>query len=698
MKEVWSIGIDIGGTFTDIVAFNLSTQKSEAIKVLTTHNNPILGITIGLKKLIQEKKVIAKEIFRIMHATTLFTNALIERKGSCTGLIINHGFRDIIEIGNERKYDLYDLAIDRPETLIPRSHRAEISGRINAKGVEIEAIDESQALFEIERLISLGVESVAICLLHSYINSTHEELLAKLIKEKFPHLVVTISSEVSPIIREFERASTTIANAYIKPIALAYLNQLESALFQLGVQSEVLMMLSNGGLSHLSEAKNKPIELLESGPAAGVIAAGYFGAQEGVANLLAFDMGGTTAKLCLVNENQPSIAYNFEAARRKRFSKGSGIPINITTVELIEIGAGGGSIACQDELNLLQVGPKSVGSEPGPVCFGLGGNQVTVTDANLLLGYLNPVFFAGGSIPIYMDTAEQYLKELSASFKLSQIQLAWGIHNLVAENMATAARLHVAEKGRDPSKFALLATGGGGPLHGYMVAKKLGISTVICPPDAGTASAFGLLIASARTDRSKTISYKPDFDLVAELDKNIHVLELEIQSSLQALSKSYGPIHIHYQAEARFVGQGFNLLFNLPASYGKKLNNLSIKNAFLAAYAEKFGRTPPNGVIELVNLRISGSATPLQKQKVRQVEELHIIPTPKFRRVYFQESNGFIDTPVFNREELDSRFQHWGPLLIEEPSTTIVVGPSGFVRLSPNGNLIINIQNEVRNE
>ena len=696
MKAAWSIGIDIGGTFTDIVAFNLITQRSESLKVLTTHNNPILGITIGLQKLIYDKNVVPEEIFRIIHATTLFTNALIERKGSSTGLITNRGFKDIIEIGNERKYDLYDLAIDRPETLVPRSQRAEISGRINAQGFEVEPMDETQALIEVERLIGLGVESIAICLLHSYINSTHEEFLAKTIKEKFPQVVVTISSEISPIIREFERASTTIANAYIKPIALAYLDQLESALNLLGIHSEVLMMLSNGGLSHLREAKNKPIELLESGPAAGVIAAGYFGGQEKVANLLAFDMGGTTAKLCLINENQPSIAYNFEAARRKRFAKGSGIPINITTVELIEIGAGGGSIASQDELGLLQVGPKSVGSEPGPACFGLGGNQATVTDANLLLGYLNPDFFAGGTIAIDEDAAQECLDKLRLDFKLSPIQLAWGIHNLVAENMATAARLHVAEKGQDPSKFVLLATGGGGPLHGYMVAKKLGISTIICPLDAGTASAFGLLVAPARTDRSKTISYKPDINLIEDLDRNIQSLESEIQLSLQALSESYGPIQVSHQAEARFVGQGFNLLFNLPnLSQGKALNNESIKNEFLEAYAEKFGRIPPNGVIELVNLRISGSAPPLHNQLIRQDNQKTIIPSPKLRQVYFEESNDFIDTPVYGRSELSSNFQASGPLLIEESSTTIVVGPSGFVRLSPNGNLIISIQNEI---
>ena len=691
----WSIGIDIGGTFTDIVARHLPSQKVESLKVLTTNSNPIVGVKNGLNQLITNKKIAPEEIFRIVHATTLFTNALIERKGACTGLITNQGFKDIIEIGNERKYDLYDLAISRPDTLVPRNLRGEICGRIDARGFEIEKINAVQALSEVERLIHLGVESIAICLLHSYANPIHEEMLATVIKNKYPHLALTISSEISPIIREFERMTTTIANAYIKPIALSYLNQLESTLSQIGIKAEVLMMLSNGGLSHLNTAKSKPIDLLESGPAAGVVAASYFGIEEGVSDLLAFDMGGTTAKLCLINQSQPSIAYSFEAARQKRFTKGSGMPINITTIELIEIGAGGGSIAHQDELNLLQVGPQSASSEPGPACYGLGGDQATVTDANLFLGYINPDYFAGGTIPINSLAAEQALNQLAHVCNSNQTQIAWGIHHLVAENMATAARLHVAEQGRDPRNFVLLATGGGGPLHAYMVAKAVGISTIICPRDAGVASAFGLLIAPARADRSKTISYKPDFNLIEDLEKNIRDLESEIQSDLQALNGSYGPVQITYQAEARFVGQGFNLLFKLPIfsvnNESQKIANQEIKNTFLTQYAEKFGRTPPNGVIELVNLRIAGIAAPLQKNSVTQAIKSTSITKPKFRQVFFQEIGDFTNTPIFNRSELDSSFEHAGPLLIEEYGTTIVVGPLGFVKMSIHGNLIITI-------
>ncbi|WP_108645266.1 hydantoinase/oxoprolinase family protein [Polynucleobacter rarus] len=691
----WSIGIDIGGTFTDIVACHLPSQKVESLKVLTTNSNPIVGVTNGLNQLITNKKITPEEIFRIVHATTLFTNALIERKGACTGLITNQGFKDIIEIGNERKYDLYDLAISRPDTLVPRNLRGEISGRIDARGFEIEKINEAQALSEVERLIHLGVESIAICLLHSYANSMHEETLVKVIKDKYPNLALTISSEISPIIREFERMTTTIANAYIQPIALSYLNQLESTLSLIGIQAEVLMMLSNGGLNHLNTAKSKPIALLESGPAAGVVAAGYFGMEEGISDLLAFDMGGTTAKLCLINESKPSIAYSFEAARQKRFTKGSGIPVNITTIELIEIGAGGGSIAHQDELNLLQVGPQSASSEPGPACYGLGGDQATVTDANLFLGYINPDYFAGGTIPINSLAAERALNQLAHVCNSNRTQIAWGIHHLVAENMATAARLHVAEQGRDPRNFVLLATGGGGPLHAYMVAKAIGISTIICPRDAGVASAFGLLIAPARADRSKTISYKPDFNLIQDLEKNIRDLESEIQSDLQALNGSYGPIQITYQAEARFVGQGFNLLFKLPIfsvnNESQKMANQEIKDTFLTQYTEKFGRTPPNGVIELVNLRIAGIAPPIQKNPVVQDKKAPSNATPKFRQVFFQEIGDFTNTPIFKRSELDSSFEQAGPLLIEEYGTTIVVGPLGFVKMSNHGNLIITI-------
>jgi N-methylhydantoinase A len=458
------------------------------------------------------------------------------------------------------------------------------------------------------------------------------------------------------------------------------------------------MMLSNGGLNRLQEAKNNPIALLESGPAAGVTSAAYFGKEENFQQLLAFDMGGTTAKLCLIENGQAAITHAFEAARLKRFVPGSGIPLHITTVDLIEIGAGGGSIAELDALALLTVGPKSAGSEPGPACYGLGGVKPTVTDANLILGYLNPEYFAGGSLSIYPSRAVEALSQMGQSLDRSLIDVAWGIHDVVAENMAGAARVHVAERGRDPRDFVLVCTGGGGPLHAYYVAQKIGVSKIICPPSAGVASAFGLLMASARSDLSRTLNFKFSSNELSPLENAYRELEVEARSTLETLSYAFGPISIKRQADGRFIGQGFNLSVELPEGpYSddtvQSENNIRIKlvQAFESAYKEKFGRTPPDVQVEFVNVRISGDAPP-HTQFVPELMRIgHDVGPKGFREVYFKELNAYIETPIFERAELSTGFSAKGPLLIEDVSSTLVVGPKGRVEQLASGNLVITI-------
>ena len=689
----WSIGIDIGGTFTDFVAIESKMSRIYELKILTTHSDPMIGVIKGLEELIQSQTINPQDISRVVHASTLFTNALIERTGCVTGLITNQGFKDIIEMGNERKYDLYDLAISRNKPIVLRSHRVEVSGRINAKGEELVPLNLDESMLAIKKLSDLGVQSIAICLLHSYCNPSHEKQLAELIVKTYPSIVVTLSSEVSPIIREYERTSTAVTNAYIKPLANSYLGSFEKVLNSLGIQSQTLMMLSNGGLNRLQEAKNNPIALLESGPAAGVTSAAYFGKEENFQQLLAFDMGGTTAKLCLIENGQAAITHAFEAARLKRFVPGSGIPLHITTVDLIEIGAGGGSIAELDALALLTVGPKSAGSEPGPASYGLGGLLPTVTDANLILGYLNPLFFAGGKLPLSRELALQSTTHLCEALAITATQLALGIHDIVAENMATAARLHVAEHGHDPKSFVLVATGGGGPLHAYSIAKKIGVTKILCPSNAGVASAFGLLIAPARADRSKTISFKPQVDDIKRFNITISDLENEVRHALISLSETFSPIEITYQAEARFVGQGFNLLFDLnhTKTYLNTNKNYSddIQKTFLSAYLKKFGRIPPNGVIELVNLRVHGVSKPIMPWIRSPLPEIKKSPIELNRPVYFKELNAFVDTPIFNRGQLPNNFKKQGPLLIEDSSTTIVVGPTASIEKTNNDNLLM---------
>jgi len=695
----WSISIDIGGTFTDVVALDYLAGRLFSMKLLTTHGDPAQAVTDGVKNLIKTCKIRPSDIKRVVHATTLFTNALIERRATGTGMLINRGFKDIIEIGNERKFDLYDLSIERAPVLVPRNLREEISGRLDSKGNELEPLNEADVVSAVSKLADLGVNSIAVCLLHSYAFAGHEQTVAQWIKRFFPQIEVTLSSDVAPVIREFERISTTLANAYIKPMASRYLTALEQGLVSLGIECGVLMMLSNGGLSHISQAKRNPIDLLESGPAAGAISAAHYGMRDNFSNLLAFDMGGTTAKLSLIENGQPSIAFSFEVARRKRFAEGSGLPIRITTVDLIEIGAGGGSIAYQDQLGLLKVGPMSAGSEPGPACYGLGGVKPTVTDANLILGYLNPDYFAGGTLAIYPTKATEALEQISRLLGCSLIDTAWGIHDVVAESMAGAARVHVAERGRDPRDFVLVCTGGGGPLHAYYVAQKIGVRQIICPPSAGVASAYGLLMASARSDRSRTLNFRMSSNSLEVLEDAYHALEVEARLSLETLSQSFGPISLTRQTDGRFVGQGFNLSVKLPDGpyvdgMGRSQENIRIKlvQAFEEAYRQKFGRTPPDVQVEFVNVRVSGEAPP-HKQFVPELLSSGQVVEPKgFRQVYFRESDSYQTTPIYERSALLVGFLATGPLLIEDVSSSLVVGPKGSVEQLASGNLVITIK------
>ncbi|MEI2416468.1 hydantoinase/oxoprolinase family protein [Orrella sp. JC864] len=699
--DAWAIGIDIGGTFTDVVALEYATGALHSLKVLTTHGDPAQGVADGVRRLIEARGIEPGAVVRVVHATTLFTNALIERRGSRTGLLVTEGFKDVIEIGHERKYDLYDLNIEAARPLVERRLRAEIGARMDAAGKELAPVDAEQVRQAVGALVEQGIESLAVCLLHAYVSPAHEQAVQRIVQQAYPQLALTLSSDVAPVVREFERLSTTAANAYIKPLANRYLDRLQARLAELGLRSGLLMMLSNGGLAHIDEAKQTPIELLESGPAAGAISAARHSAQDKQPNLLAFDMGGTTAKLCLVEQGQPAIAFGFEAARQKRFAEGSGLPIRITTIDLIEIGAGGGSLAHRDALGLLKVGPQSAGSEPGPACYGRGGEQATVTDANLVLGYLNPDYFAGGTVPIDVDLARQAVGALARELGCDPVQAAWGMHDIVAENMAAAARVHVAERGRDPCDFVLLSTGGGGPLHSYYVARKIGVNTIICPPAAGVASAYGLLVAPARADRSRTVSVRPATDALQRLEAVFAELEGQAGASLAPLDPAFGPVRLARQADGRYAGQGFTLTVDLPAGPYDGAGapaadhvRAALLAAFEAGYREKFGRTPPDVPIELVNLRVTALASPRQSIALAGLRAGGQAPVKARRAVYFHEAGQYLDTPVYDRTVLRAGFSASGPMLIEDEGSTLVVGPQGHVEQWASGNLVIKLQEQ----
>ncbi len=501
-----SLGIDVGGTFTDLVALDHQSGHGTIWKESTTPDDPARGVVDGIRRLLAEHRIAPADISRVVHATTLFTNALIERKGAPTGLLTTAGFADVLEIGRERKYELYDVAIEMPRPLVPRPWRREAMERLAPDGgVEIR-LDIDAALREVESLVGQGVRSLAIVFLHAYANPAHEQQAAAAIAQRFPRLSLSLSSAIAPEIREYPRTSTTVANAYVQPLAASYLDRLEAALTDLGIGGQLLLMLSSGGLAPIAEARRTPVQLLESGPAAGALAAAVFGRSAGLDRVLAFDMGGTTAKLAIVEAGEPLVAWGFEAARQKRFLRGSGLPIQIATVELIEIGAGGGSIARRGALGTLQVGPESAGAVPGPACYGRGGEDVTVTDADLAVGCLDPHYFLGGAMRIDTAAASSSLSRLAAEIGLPAQRVAAGIRALVDETMTGAARVAIAERGAAPPDYALLATGGAGPLHAWEVARRLGVQRILCPPGAGAGSALGMLMAPARVDRAASVN------------------------------------------------------------------------------------------------------------------------------------------------------------------------------------------------
>lgn len=685
-----SLGIDIGGTFTDIVVYSHSTERVISHKELTTPQAPHQGVISGLKALFERESLKPGDVTRVIHATTLFTNALIERKGAVTGLITTAGFRDTLEMAREHKYELYDLNIELPRPLVPRHLRLEVVERLGPDGSVEVALDEEAVVRRAGELASAGVNSIAIVFLHAYANSAHERRARDLILKAYPELFVSISSEVSPQIREYERTVTTVANAYVKPLADGYLDLVAREIANFGVSAPLFMMLSNGGLTHLAEAKRVPIQLLESGPAAGALAGAFFGGRASIPDVLAFDMGGTTAKLAIVDEGKPLIAHQFEACREKRLTEGSGLPISISTIELIEIGAGGGSIARLNSLGLVKVGPESAASTPGPACYGRGGKEPTVTDANLVLGYLDPADFAGGTLKLDVSRAEAAMAPLAASAGVSVAEFAWGIHSIVNENMAAAARVHVAERGHMASRFAMLLTGGGGPLHGLDVARRLGCYRAICPPSAGVASALGLLMAPARVDRVATVSRRLSKLDWAELETMYADLEQDAKEVVADTLPGAQP-DVERTADLRFVGQGFEVVTLLPAGPYSEQIRRCVVDAFQAAYRTTFGHVPPNGEVEIVNIRVAvTAAAPHGELDASSGGHDHVLPV-SHRRVWVGERRRFEQVPVYKRDELGLGAKLVGPALVQEASTTLVLPAGASASVDRSGSLIVDL-------
>ena len=527
------LGVDIGGTFTDLVVVDERTGAVGVGKVLTTPKDPAHGVEQGIQSLLGEAGVAAGAVRALVHGTTLATNALIERKGARTALLTTAGFRDTLEIRTEGRYDMYDLFIDPPAPLVPRHLRREVSERLLPDGSVLRPLDEAAARREIEALTAEGVEALAICLLHAYVNPVHERRLAAIAREVAPELPVSCSSDVVPEIREYERTSTTAANVYVVPLMARYLQDLEQRMVDLGLPGQLYVMQSSGGIALPEEARRLPIRLVESGPAAGALAAALAARERGESRLLSFDMGGTTAKACVIDDGVPLVAREFEVARADRFKKGSGLPVRVPVIEMIEIGAGGGSIARVDRLGLLKVGPDSAGADPGPACYGLGGRLPTVTDADLVLGYLDGEFFLGGRMRLDRPAAARAIEEhVARPLGLDLTQAAWGIHRLVNENMAAAARIHGIERGKDLRAYPLFAFGGAGPVHCWQVAKILKVPRILLPFGAGAMSAYGLLAAPLAFDFVRTRHERLDAPDWPAINRLLEEMEMEGRARL----------------------------------------------------------------------------------------------------------------------------------------------------------------------
>ena len=685
MNSPLSLGIDIGGTFTDLVIHDPRDGRAIIWKESTTPDDPARGALEGARKVLEKAGAKPEQVGRVVHATTLFTNALIERKGAKTGLLTTAGFRDVLEIGRERKYELYDLFIEMPKPLVPRPWRREAMERLAADGSVEKPLDVDAALAEVAGLVEQGVESLAICFLHSYANAAHERAIGAAIAERYQNLSISLSSDVSPEIREYLRASTTVANAYIRPLAEIYLERLEQALRAEGIPGGLFLMLSNGGLTHVSEAKRAPVQLLESGPAAGALAGAWFGRNAGLERVLAFDMGGTTAKLALVDDGEPLVAYGFEAAREKRFLRGSGLPMQIATVELIEIGAGGGSIAHKSDLGTLNVGPESSGAQPGPACYGRGGTNATVTDADLTLGYLNADFFLGGAMKIDRAATDKAFGTLASALKVEPSRAAFGVHDVVNENMAGAARVAIAERGRIPSEYALLATGGAGPVHAWHVARKLGVKRVVCPPGAGAGSTIGMLMAPARVDRVASFTLPLAGADMAAAEDLFAALEKESLDVLRLTGADVERRTVKRLADMRYIGQGSEITVAMPSP----LTEAGVRAQFEVAYKALFARTPPGAAIQFVAIRLSVTAPmPGTGGKLELPRHASATAEKGMRPVFFPDENRTMETRVWDRYALAPGVKIDGPAVFEEDESTFIVGPGATARLLADGSIL----------
>ena len=682
-KQSVRLGVDIGGTFTDVV-LEVGNQ-TYSTKVLTTYIAPENAIIDGIQQVCTKANIQHSDINQIIHGTTLATNALIERRGAKTALITTEGFRDVIEMRTESRFEQYDLNLTLPDPLLPRQMRYTVPGRMDANGNELIPLTRADILPIVDEIATAGYQSVAIGLIHSYLNDTHEKLVRDVLAERVPDIMISLSSEVSPQMREYERFNTVVANAYIKPLMKSYLGRLEGRLQDEGINCSIFLMHSGGGIISIENAANFPVRLVESGPAGGAVFAANIAAKYGLDKVLSFDMGGTTAKICLIKNQTPKTSRVFEVARTYRFKKGSGMPISIPVIDMVEIGAGGGSLAHIDAMRQIRVGPESAGSEPGPACYGRGGARPAVTDADLILGRLDPNNFAGGSIKLYALLAENALKsELGDQLTMDATTSAFGLTEVVDENMANAARVHAVENGEDLSEYTMIAFGGAAPLHAGRLCEKLGVNRLLVPPGAGVGSAIGFLRApfSFEANRSVYMTLKSfDPKKIKNILSNLKIEATAFVRNCDIVS----PILAEFKVYMRYSGQGWEIPITLNENQAMNPNVTEFENRFIENYTKLFGR-PVEGMNIEITVWSVNATTP--SENVSRVAEKIAGETALIhceRNLFDPALAKFVNASVVLRDYMKSGSVTQGPSIITEDETTIIVPSSRNAIRQPDG-------------
>lgn len=686
-NDLARLAVDIGGTFTDVVLQTADGQQ-HTTKLLTTYDHPGRAVLEGITTVCQQAEVKPADVSLIIHGTTLATNALIERRGAVTALLTTAGHRDALEMAHEDRFEQYDINIDRPVPLVPRYLRLPVMERMDRDGQIITPLEEQSILDALPILDQHQVTSLAIGYLHGYVNPAHELQTAELLARERPDISISLASEVAPEIREFERLSTTCANAYVRPIMATYLERLANELKEIGFSCPFLLMTSGGGLTTLETAARFPIRLVESGPAGGAILARHLANELNMPRTLSFDMGGTTAKLCLIDDGEPLMSRSFEVDRVYRFKKGSGLPVRIPVIEMVEIGAGGGSIASIDRLGRIAVGPESAGSEPGPAAYGRGGTRPTVTDADVLQGKLYAENFAGGSMKLDVDAASNAIADIAEALDSSPTLAAYGVSEMVDENMTAAARAHAAEFGLDVASRDVIAFGGAAPLHAARLGEKLGVERIVIPANAGVGSAVGFLLAPVA------------FEVVRSRHQLISALDTELvnglytdmtEEAIDVVLQAYpdrDQLTEHRQAYMRYVGQGHEIAVDLPVAALTAEDASTLKTAFEHAYRKLYGHAIDGVDIEVLSWTLTVAAPAPETNAVQsQTTTTSSEPVAKQKLLDPATSNP-VEVEIYERSQLAEGQEVTGPALITEAQTTTVV--SGlFNAVSRNGNLVL---------